>query len=170
MPIPASTASSDEMIDIWAGWCEKYPIRSLEDGLAENDWTGWAKLTAKLGDRIQIVGDDLFVTNVEYLTRGIKEKSANAILIKLNQIGTLTETFAAVDLAMRNGMAAVISHRSGETEDTTIADFAVATGTGQIKTGSASRSDRIAKYNRLLRIEEELGDDAVCGAQFWSKS
>jgi enolase len=167
---PKRLATSDEMIDIWAGWCEKYPIRSLEDGLAENDWTGWAKLTARLGDKIQIVGDDLFVTNVEYLTRGIKEKSANAILIKLNQIGTLTETFAAVDLAMRNGFSAVISHRSGETEDTTIADFAVATGAGQIKTGSASRSDRIAKYNRLLRIEEELGDDAVYGAQFWSKS
>jgi enolase len=167
---PKRLATSDEMIDIWAGWCEKYPIRSLEDGLAENDWAGWAKLTAKLGDKIQIVGDDLFVTNVDYLTRGISEKSANAILIKLNQIGTLTETFAAVDLAMRNGLAAVISHRSGETEDTTIADFAVATGTGQIKTGSASRSDRIAKYNRLLRIEEELGDDAIYGARFWSKS
>ncbi len=126
--------------------------------------------SARLGDQIQIVGDDLFVTNVEYLERGIKEKSANAILIKLNQIGTLTETFAAVDLAMHNGLAAVISHRSGETEDTTIADLAVATGAGQIKTGSASRSDRVAKYNRLLRIEEELGDDAVYGAQFWSKS
>ena len=167
---PDRLATSDEMIDIWAGWCDKYPIRSLEDGLAENDWAGWAKLTAKLGDKIQIVGDDLFVTNVEYLERGIKEKSANAILIKINQIGTLTETFAAVDLATRNGLAAVISHRSGETEDTTIADFAVATGAGQIKTGSASRSDRVAKYNRLLRIEEELGDDAVYGAQFWSKS
>ena len=167
---PDRLATSDEMIDIWAGWCEKYPIRSLEDGLAENDWSGWAKLTAKLGEKIQIVGDDLFVTNVEYLERGIREKSANAILIKLNQIGSLTETFAAVDLATRNGLAAVISHRSGETEDTTIADFAVATGAGQIKTGSASRSDRIAKYNRLLRIEEELGDDAVYGARFWSKS
>jgi len=167
---PDRLATSDEMIDIWAGWCEKYPIRSLEDGLAENDWAGWAKLTARLGEKIQIVGDDLFVTNVEYLTRGIKEKSANAILIKLNQIGTLTETFAAVDLATRHGFSAVISHRSGETEDTTIADFAVATGAGQIKTGSASRSDRIAKYNRLLRIEEELGDAAVYGTRFWSKS
>ncbi len=166
---PDRLATSDEMIDIWAGWCDKYPIRSLEDGLAENDWTGWAKLTQRLGEKIQIVGDDLFVTNVDYLARGIREKSANAILIKLNQIGSLTETFAAVDLATRNGLAAVISHRSGETEDTTIADFAVATGAGQIKTGSASRSDRVAKYNRLLRIEEELGDEAVFGAQFWPR-
>ena len=166
---PDRLATSDEMIDIWAGWCDKYPIRSLEDGLAENDWAGWAKLTAKLGDKVQLVGDDLFVTNVEYLSRGIKEKSANSILVKINQIGTLTETFAAVDLAMRNGLSAVISHRSGETEDSTIADLAVATGAGQIKTGSASRSDRIAKYNRLLRIEEELGDDAVYGNQFWTK-
>ena len=164
---PDRLATSDEMIDIWAGWCDKYPIRSLEDGLAENDWTGWAKLTQRLGEKIQIVGDDLFVTNVDYLARGIREKSANAILIKLNQIGSLTETFAAVDLATRNGLAAVISHRSGETEDTTIADFAVATGAGQIKTGSASRSDRVAKYNRLLQIEEELGDDALYGASFW---
>ena len=167
---PDRLATSDEMIDIWAGWCDKYPIRSLEDGLAENDWAGWAKLNAKLGEKVQLVGDDLFVTNVEYLERGIREKSANAILVKINQIGTLTETFAAVDLAMRNGMAAVISHRSGETEDSTIADLAVATNAGQIKTGSASRSDRIAKYNRLLRIEEELGDEAVYGAQFWSKA
>ncbi len=166
---PDRLATSDEMIDIWAGWCEKYPIRSLEDGLAENDWAGWAKLTQTLGDKVQLVGDDLFVTNVEYLARGIRERSANGILIKLNQIGTLTETFAAVNLAMRNGFAAVISHRSGETEDTTIADLAVATGAGQIKTGSASRSDRVAKYNRLLRIEEELGDDAVFGARFWSR-
>jgi len=166
---PDRLATSDEMIDIWAGWCDKYPIRVLEDGLAENDWSGWAKLTQRLGDKIQLVGDDLFVTNVKYLERGIKERSANAILIKLNQIGSLTETFATVDLAMRNGMAAVISHRSGETEDTTIADLAVATGAGQIKTGSASRSDRIAKYNRLLRIEDELGEDAVYGAKFWRR-
>jgi enolase len=166
---PDRLATSDEMIDIWAGWCEKYPIRSLEDGLAENDWAGWARLTQTLGDKVQLVGDDLFVTNVEYLARGIRERSANGILIKLNQIGTLTETFAAVNLAMRNGLAAVISHRSGETEDTTIADLAVATGAGQIKTGSASRSDRVAKYNRLLRIEEELGDDAVFGARFWPR-
>ena len=166
---PKRYATSDEMIDIWAGWCRKYPIRSIEDGLAEHDWTGWAKLTAKLGDKVQIVGDDLFVTNVKYLQRGIAEKSANAILIKINQIGTLTETFAAVNLAMRNGMAAVISHRSGETEDATIADLAVATNAGQIKSGSTSRSDRVAKYNRLLRIEEELGDDAVYGAAFWQR-
>ena len=167
---PNRLATSEEMIDIWAGWCDKYPIRSLEDGLAENDWAGWAKLTAKLGDKIQLVGDDLFVTNVKYLERGIQEKSANAILVKINQIGSLTETFAAVDLATRNGFASVISHRSGETEDTTIADLAVATGAGQIKTGSASRSDRIAKYNRLLRIEEDLGEDAAYGAQFWRRS
>ncbi len=166
---PDRYATSDEMIDTWARWCEKYPIRSIEDGLAEHDWAGWAKLNAKLGDRVQLVGDDLFVTNVKYLERGIQEKSANAILVKINQIGSLTETFAAVDLAMRNGFAAVISHRSGETEDTTIADLAVATNAGQIKTGSASRSDRIAKYNRLLRIEEELGDDAVYGAAFWRR-
>ena len=166
---PDRYATSDEMIDLWAKWCSKYPIRVLEDGLAEHDWAGWAKLTKKLGDKVQLVGDDIFVTNVEYLKRGIKEKCANAILIKINQIGTLTETFAAVNLAMRNGFAAVISHRSGETEDTTIADLAVATNAGQIKTGSASRSDRIAKYNRLLRIEEELGDDAVYGATFWQR-
>ncbi len=166
---PKRYATSDEMIEIWAGWCRKYPIRSLEDGLAEHDWAGWAKLTQKLGDKVQLVGDDIFVTNPKYLDRGIREKSANAILIKLNQIGTVTETLAAVNLAMRNGFAAVISHRSGETEDATIADLAVATNAGQIKTGSASRSDRIAKYNRLLRIEEELGDDAVFGATFWRR-
>ena len=166
---PDRLATSEEMIDIWAGWCDKYPIRSVEDGLAEHDWAGWAKLTAKLGDRVQLVGDDLFVTNVNYLERGIREKSANAILIKVNQIGSLTETMATVNLAMRNGFANVISHRSGETEDTTIADLAVATSAGQIKTGSASRSDRIAKYNRLLRIEEELGSDAVYGAMFWRR-
>ncbi len=162
-------ATSDEMIDLWKGWCKKYPIRSIEDGLAENDWAGWAKLTAELGGKTQLVGDDLFVTNVEYLSRGIRERSANAILVKINQIGTLTETFAAVELAMRNGFGAIMSHRSGETEDTTIADLAVATNVGQIKTGSASRSDRIAKYNRLLRIEEDLGKDAVFGAQFWNR-
>ncbi len=166
---PKRLATSDELIDLWAGWCEKYPIRSLEDGLAENDWAGWAKLTARLGERVQLVGDDLFVTNVRYLDRGIREQSANAILVKINQIGTLTETMAAVDLAMRNGFAAVISHRSGETEDSTIADLAVALNAGQIKTGSASRSDRIAKYNRLLRIEEELGQDAVFGAMYWRR-
>ena len=167
---PDRLATSDEMTDIWKRWCEKYPIRSLEDGLAENDWAGWAKLTAALGDHVQLVGDDIFVTNVEFLARGIREHSANAILVKINQIGSLTETFAAIDLAMRNGWAAVISHRSGETEDTTIADLAVATNAGQIKTGSASRSDRIAKYNRLLQIEEELGDEAVYGARLWRRS
>jgi enolase len=166
---PKRYATSDEMIDLWASWCKKYPIRSLEDGLAERDWAGWAKLTQKLGQTVQLVGDDLFVTNVEYLQRGIDEHCANAILVKLNQIGTVTETLATVNLAMRNGMAAVISHRSGETEDTTIADLAVATGAGQIKTGSASRSDRVAKYNRLLRIEEELGEDAVYGAVTWTR-
>jgi enolase len=167
---PNRVASSDEMIDIWKKWCAKYPIRSIEDGLAEHDWSGWAKLTAVMGSSTQLVGDDLFVTNVQYLARGIREKCGNAILVKINQIGTLTETFAAVDLAMRNAFSAVMSHRSGETEDTTIADLAVATNVGQIKTGSASRSDRIAKYNRLLRIEEELGRDAVYGAQFWGKN
>jgi enolase len=167
---PSRVASSDEMIDIWKKWCAKYPIRSIEDGLAENDWSGWARLTAAMGNTTQLVGDDLFVTNVQYLSRGIREKCGNAILVKINQIGTLTETFAAVDLALRNGFGAIMSHRSGETEDTTIADLAVATSVGQIKTGSASRSDRIAKYNRLLRIEEELGRDAVYGAQFWNKS
>ncbi len=160
---PDRLVSSDEMIDMWAGWCEKYPIRSIEDGLAENDWAGWAKITARLGESVQLVGDDLFVTNTKFLARGIREQSANAILVKINQIGTLTETFAAIDLAMRNGFSAVISHRSGETEDTTIADLAVATNAGQIKTGSASRSDRIAKYNRLLVIEEELGGAAAFG-------
>jgi enolase len=167
---PDRLASSDEMIDLWKSWCAKYPIRSLEDGLAEKDWAGWAKLTRTLGDKVQLVGDDIFVTNVQYLDRGIRERSANAILVKLNQIGTLTETFATVDLAMRNGFAAIISHRSGETEDTTIADFAVATNAGQIKTGSASRTDRVAKYNRLLVIEEELGDAAVYGARFWRRT
>jgi enolase len=167
---PQKYAPSDELIDLWATWCRKYPIRSIEDGMAEHDWAGWAKMTAKLGDQIQIVGDDVFVTNVQYLERGIREHSANAILVKINQIGSLTETLATVNLAMRNSFAAVISHRSGETEDTTIADFAVATNAGQIKTGSASRSARIAKYNRLLRIEEELGDDAVYGSVFWRRS
>jgi len=165
---PGRIATSDEMIDLWARWCAKYPIRSIEDGLAEGDWPGWKKLTEKLGEKIQIVGDDLFVTNVKFLRRGIDEGCANAILIKVNQIGTLTETFAAIDLAMRNGWSAVISHRSGETEDTTIADIAVAANAGQIKTGSVCRSDRIAKYNRLLRIEDHLGASAVYGAG-WGK-
>ncbi len=167
---PDRLATSDEMIDLWKGWCGKYPIRSIEDGLAEHDWAGWKKLTATLGSKVQLVGDDLFVTNVQYLSRGIREHAANAILVKINQIGSLTETFSAVGLAMRNGFSAIISHRSGETEDTTIADLAVATNAGQIKTGSASRSDRTAKYNRLLRIEEELGADAVFGAQYWNRT
>ena len=148
------------MVEFWSDWVNRYPIVSLEDGLAEDDWDGWAALTERLGDRIQLVGDDLLVTNTERLARAIRERSANSILVKLNQIGTLTETIEAVEMAHRAGWTAVISHRSGETEDTTIADLAVALNTGQIKTGSISRSERIAKYNRLLRIEEELGDAA----------
>jgi enolase len=166
---PSNKVSADDMIATWKRWCEKYPIRSIEDGLAEDDWASWKKLTAELGAGVQLVGDDLFVTNSERLARGIEEKSANAILIKVNQIGTLTETFEAVNLAMRNGLAAVISHRSGETEDTTIADIAVATNAGQIKTGSLCRSDRIAKYNRLLAIEDHLGASAVYGGKFWNR-
>ena len=154
------TLSTAELIDFWADWAERYPIVSLEDGLAEDDWEGWSALTERLGERIQLVGDDLLVTNTERLARGIRERAANSILIKLNQIGTLTETIEAVEMAQRAGWTAVISHRSGETEDTTIADLVVALNTGQIKTGSVSRSERIAKYNRLLRIEEELGDAA----------
>ena len=149
--------SSDQLIDFWADWVARYPIISLEDGLAEDDWAGWTALTERLGDRIQVMGDDLLVTNTERLGRGIRERAANSILVKLNQIGTLTETREAVEMALAAGWTAVISHRSGETEDTTIADLVVGLGTGQIKTGSISRSERIAKYNRLLRIEEELG-------------
>jgi enolase len=167
---PGRRLTSDEMIDFWVDWCGKYPIRSLEDGLAEDDWGGWKKLTERLGDRVQIVGDDLFVTNTKRLRRGVAEGSANAILIKVNQIGTLTETFAAMDMAVRNGWSAVISHRSGETEDTTIADIAVATNAGQIKTGSLCRSDRVAKYNRLLRIESHLGGAALYGGTLWGKT
>lgn len=148
---------SDAMVDFWVDWVNKYPVISLEDPLGEDDWSGFQKLTAAVGDKVQVVGDDLFVTNVSRLQKGIEEKSANSILIKLNQIGTLTETIDAVQLAARNGFTSVISHRSGETEDTTIADLSVALNTGQIKTGSASRTDRIAKYNQLLRIEEDLG-------------
>jgi enolase len=155
------TLDSGELIELWADWVARYPIVSLEDGLAEDDWTGWAALTTRLGDRIQLVGDDLFVTNPERIRKGIAGRSANSVLIKLNQIGTLTETVQAVEAARRAGWTAVVSHRSGETEDTTIADFVVAMGTGQIKTGAPSRSERVAKYNRLLRIEEELGDAAV---------
>lgn len=155
-----SVKSSQDMVAFWADWVRQYPIVSIEDGLAEDDWTGWRLLTDELGDKIQLVGDDLFVTNTERLSRGIEEGVGNSILIKVNQIGSVSETLDAIDLARRNGYTAVISHRSGETEDTFIADLAVATGVGQIKTGSASRTDRIAKYNQLLRIEEELDESA----------
>jgi enolase len=156
---------TDQLIDFWADWAERYPIVSIEDGLSEDDWTGWRTLTARLGDRLQLVGDDLLVTNTERLARAIRERAANAILIKLNQIGTVTETIEAIEMAAAAGWRSVISHRSGETEDTTIADLAVALNTGQIKTGSISRSERIAKYNRLLRIEEELGEAAEYGGR-----
>ncbi len=149
---------------------EKYPIRSIEDGLGEDDWEGWTKLNKRLGDGIQLVGDDVFVTNVKFLQRGLDENCANSILIKLNQIGTLTETIGAIELAMSNDWTAVVSHRSGETEDTTIADLSVAKNTGQIKTGSASRTDRVCKYNQLLRIEEMLGERAVYGSRTWKKA
>ena len=161
-----SVHSVEDMLALYQAWVKKYPIRSIEDGLAEDDWAGWAKLTAAMGDSTQLVGDDLFVTNTKRLARGIAEKAGNSILIKLNQIGTVTETLEAIDLAHKAGFTAVISHRSGETEDTFIADLAVATNAGQIKTGSASRSERIAKYNRLLRIEEELESAAVLRRPF----
>ena len=153
--------TSTEMVDYWVDWCKKYPILSIEDGLDEDDWTGWKSMTEQLGDKIQLVGDDLFVTNVDRLSRGINEGVANSLLVKVNQIGTLTETINAVQMAQINSYTSVMSHRSGETEDNTIADLAVALNTGQIKTGSASRSDRMAKYNQLLRIEEALGDSAI---------
>jgi len=153
--------SSSDMVSYWKDWTSKYPILSIEDGLDEDDWSGWAELTAAVGEKVQIVGDDLFVTNTERLKRGIEEKSANSILVKVNQIGSLTETINAVDMANRASFTSVMSHRSGETEDNTIADLAVALNTGQIKTGSASRSDRMAKYNQLLRIEEMLGNSAI---------
>ncbi|MGO8881801.1 MAG: phosphopyruvate hydratase [Desulfomonilaceae bacterium] len=156
--------SSEQMVDFYEDLVDRYPIISIEDGLDENDWDGWAILTERLASRIQLVGDDIFVTNVELLTRGIENGIANSILIKLNQIGTLTETISAVNLASANGYTSIVSHRSGETEDTTIADLVVALGTGQIKTGSASRTDRIAKYNQLLRIEEDLGNSALYGS------
>ena len=152
--------TSEEMVEYWINWTKQYPIISIEDGLSEHDWTGWAALTVEIGDTVQLVGDDLFVTNVQYLERGIEEVVANSILIKVNQIGTLTETLDAIELARTNNYTAIISHRSGETEDPFIADLAVATNAGQIKTGSASRTDRIAKYNQLLRIEEDLGSAA----------
>jgi enolase len=154
------TLSSTDFTNLLSTWCDKYPIISIEDGMAENDWEGWATLTRALGKKIQLVGDDLFVTNTRILREGIQKNIANSILIKINQIGTLTETFAAIEMAKRAGYTAVISHRSGETEDSTIADIAVGTNALQIKTGSMSRSDRVAKYNQLLRIEEDLGDIA----------
>lgn len=156
-----SKRSSEEMVEFWSNWVEKYPIVSIEDALDENDWDGWKKLTDAIGNKVQLVGDDLFVTNTDRLARGIKQGVANSILIKVNQIGTLTETLDAIEMAHKNDYTAVISHRSGETEDTTIADLAVATNAGQIKTGSMSRTDRIAKYNQLLRIEEQLGENAI---------
>ncbi len=152
-----SARTSEQLADFWANWARQYPIVSIEDGMAEDDWSGWKLLTERLGSQVQLVGDDLFVTNTERLARGIKEKIGNAILIKLNQIGTVTETIEAIEMARKAGYASIVSHRSGETEDTFISDFTVAMGTGQIKTGSASRTDRVAKYNQLLRIEEELG-------------
>jgi enolase len=161
-----SEKTSEEMTRFYESWVRQYPIISLEDGLAEDDWDGWKFLTKELGDKIQLVGDDLFVTNTEFLQRGIEQGVANSILIKVNQIGTISETFEAIALARRYGYTSVISHRSGETEDSFIADLAVATGVGQIKTGSASRTDRIAKYNQLLRIEEELGQ----GAEFLGRA
>jgi enolase len=156
-----SERSNDEMVEFWSNWVEKYPIVSIEDALDENDWDGWKKLTDAVGDKVQLVGDDLFVTNTERLAKGIRMGVANSILIKVNQIGTITETLDAIEMAHKNDYTAVISHRSGETEDTTIADLAVATNAGQIKTGSMSRTDRIAKYNQLLRIEEQLADNAI---------
>jgi enolase len=155
------TLDSGEMVDLWADWVARYPIVSLEDGLGEEDWAGWRELNARLGSKVQLVGDDILVTNPTFIARGIAEDAMNAVLIKLNQIGTLTETIGAIDLARRAGWNAMVSHRSGETEDTTIADFVVAMGTGQIKTGAPSRSERVAKYNRLLRIEQELGDVGI---------
>jgi len=161
--------TSKQMAEYYADWVGKYPIRSIEDGMAEDDWKGWKLLTDMIGDRVQLVGDDLFVTNTKRLARGIRTGVCNSILIKVNQIGTLTETLEAIEMATRAGYTAVVSHRSGETEDTTIADIVVATGTGQIKTGSLCRTDRICKYNQLLRIEEELGSSARYGSMLWSK-
>jgi len=166
---PKKKVTSNFMVAYYDDWCKKYPIVSIEDGLAEDDWVGWKKITDKIGDKVQIVGDDLFVTNTKRLAKGIKEGSANSILIKLNQIGTVTETFAAIRMAQINGWTAVISHRSGETEDSTIADVAVASGAGQIKTGSLCRTDRICKYNQLLRIEEDLGKQAEYGDSIWKR-
>jgi len=166
---PQSEKTADDMIAFYSEWVDKYPICSIEDGLAEDDWEGWKRLNAALGERVQLVGDDLYVTNVQRLERGLEEGASNSILIKLNQIGTVSETLDAIQLAVSSGWTAVVSHRSGETEDTTIADLVVAAGTGQIKTGSLCRSERVAKYNRLLRIEEELGEIALYGAEIWAR-
>jgi enolase len=160
---------SDELIAVYEGWVKKYPILSIEDGLSEHDWPGWQRLTSKLGSRLQLVGDDIFVTNPKIFKKGIAEKIGNAILIKVNQIGSLSETLEAISIAKKNKYKAVISHRSGETEDTTIAHLAVATGCGQIKTGSLSRTDRICKYNELIRIEEELGSKAAYAGAAWKR-
>ncbi len=167
--IDGKQLDSAGMVDFLAAWAAKYPICSIEDGCSEDDWEGWAMLTKKLGDKVQLVGDDLFVTNTTRLQRGIDEGIANSILIKVNQIGSLTETIEAIELARRAGYSSISSHRSGETEDSTIADLAVGLSTGQIKTGSASRTDRIAKYNQLLRIEESLGDTALYGGRLFPK-
>jgi len=161
LPIEGKTLTGPELVDLWEDWCSRYPILSLEDGCAEDDWETWKLLTDRLGKKVQLVGDDLFVTNTERLSRGIQTGVGNSILVKVNQIGSLTETLEAIEMAKRAGYTAVISHRSGETEDTTIADIAVAVNAGQIKTGAPARSERVAKYNRLLRIEEELGEGAV---------
>jgi enolase len=166
---PETILSTQGMIDLFTRWVETYPIVSIEDPLDQDDWAGYQSFTKQLGGKVQVVGDDFFVTNTERLAQGIAKGCANSILVKVNQIGTLSETLEAVELAHRNGFTAVMSHRSGETEDATIADLAVATGCGQIKTGSASRSDRVAKYNQLLRIEEELGPSAVYGAAIWKR-
>jgi enolase len=166
---PDKIMSPEAMVDYWCKWAEKYPIRSIEDGLAENDWAGWKLITDRIGKKVQLVGDDLFVTNVKFLEKGITTGTANSVLVKVNQIGTLSETLATVNMAIRNGYSAILSHRSGETEDSTIADIAVATNCGQIKTGAPARSDRVAKYNQLLRIEEQLGEQAEYGGKFWNK-
>jgi enolase len=160
LEIEGKVLSGEEMVEYWANWCKKYPIISIEDGLAEDDWANWSRLVATVGDRVQVVGDDLLVTNVQRVKRAIKEKAATSLLFKVNQIGSLTEAFAAAQLSQRHGMTVVSSHRSGETEDTTIADLAVAMNAGQIKTGAPARTDRVAKYNQLIRIEEQLGTAA----------
>jgi enolase len=165
LDIESKKLSSEEMVDLWADWVARFPIISIEDGLDENDWSGWQKLYAAVGDKVQLVGDDLLVTNVERIARAIDEQSCNSLLCKVNQIGTLTESIAAIDMSHRAGWSAVVSHRSGETEDNTIADLVVAYNAGQIKTGAPARSDRVAKYNQLLRIEEQLGDIAVYGGK-----